>query len=304
MDDLDRFRGNRDKFESNYTIIVNGMLVDEVIALLTKKLDHIDQIKDNVKRKYLNDRVYTLVEYFKQLNPEDTNTGLYLLGKELEIIKLPKSCVTMMNDWLLPSFVFRNGEFFDIDYLNSIFFDNEYHDTIKIMNRKLTHVHLNVNKKRTVLDQDIGNDFDIVEYISKNTKGKCLLHGVSSITKGFKATNNVIVHTKVLTDDEIFYEYKKDRMLQVHQEVQEIFGHLMNEKMMHRVLVGKDIQKAIKMSQLKTLYCTPKMVKNVTERVPTDLQTFNIVEVLTLEKGDTGDVLDLTYSGAIGFTYF
>lgn len=304
MNDLDKFRNIRDKFESNYTIIINSLTINDITSLLYKKLEHINQIKDTIRRKYLNDRIYSLIEYFKQFEPDNVNTGLYLLGKDIDVINLNKTYINILKEWSMPNFIFRNGEFFDIDYINSIFFDNDYHDVIKIMNKKLTHTQLNPNKKRIILDQDLSPEFNLVEYINKNTKGKCLLHGVSSITKNFKICDNVILHTNALTDDEIFHEYKKDRMLQVHKEVEEIFGHLMNEKMMHRVLVGKDIQQAIKLNQLKILYCTPKMIKNVTERVPLDLQTFKIIEVLTLEKGDIGDTLGINYNGAIGLTYF
>ena len=93
-------------------------------------------------------------------------------------------------------------------------------------------------------------------------------------------------------------------MLDIHKIVQELIGHLGNEKMMDRVKVGKDIQKGIKYGQIETLYCTQKMAKVIREKVSKDLQNFSIVEVLTLEKGDTGDVLNNNYKGVIGFTYY
>ena len=208
--------------------------------------------KDNVKKKYLNDRVYSLVEHFKNALPEDVITNVYLLGKRIDVIPLTKQHIATLNEWSVPTFIFRNGEFFDIDYVQALLFDVEYHDTIRIANKHLTHVQLNTTKRRTVFEREVGADFDLEEYIGKSTKGVCLIHGVSSITKNTKPTDKLLVFTKQLTEEQIFDEYTKNAMLQVHAEVQDMFNHLANEKMMHRILIGKDIQKAIKLNQIQT----------------------------------------------------
>jgi len=305
IDQLEKYRDVRDKFQSNYIVICNGLTYDDALTILFKKLDTINTIKDSVKRKYLNDRVYSLIEYMKQKRPEDKDTTLYLVGKDLEVIPLKKKWIGVLNEWDVSDFIFMNGEYFDIDYLNSLFLDTDYHDIIQIMNKSLKHVHLNRTKRKVKHEEDIGSTFDLGEYISKNTKGRCMVHGVSSTIKSFKTKNeNILLFTKRMTDDRIFEEFDKHLMLDVHKQVQELIGHMQNEKMMHRVKVGKDIQKAIKCALIQTLYSTPEKAKLIREKVPKDLQNFEIVEVFKLEKGDIGDVLEKDYNGVLGFTYY
>ena len=93
-------------------------------------------------------------------------------------------------------------------------------------------------------------------------------------------------------------------MKTIHKKVDELFNHMQNEKMMHRVKVGKDISKAIKYSQIQTLYSTPEKAIQIREVIPKDMQNFEIIEVLMLEKGDTGETLKNDYNGVIGFTYY
>ena len=306
IDELEQFRDIRDKCQSQYTIIINNISVEDIISLIYKKIEVVKTIKDIYKRKYLNDRIYSFIEYFKQFEPETIKSEIYLLGKNIINVPLTKKWINTLNEWNIPNFIFENGEYFDIDYANSLLLDNEYYDVIKIINKKMLHSHLNRVKQRVKHEQNIGGESDLNEYIANNvnSNNKCLLHGVSSITKNVKPTDKMLVFTKTLSDDEIFKEFDKDVMLQIHQEVEELIGHLQNEKMMNRVLIGKNIQKGIKYSQIQTLYCSPKMVNNIKNKVPIDLQNFIIIEVLTLKTGDVGDILERSYQGAIGFTYF
>ena len=46
------------------------------------------------------------------------------------------------------------------------------------------------------------------------------------------------------------------------------------------------------------------MLERILLKVPKDLQTFKIVEVISLEKGDTADTLNTNYMGLLGLTYF
>ncbi len=302
--ELEEFRDIRGKFQSNYTIIVNGMSFDEVLNIMYKKLELVNKLKDNVKKKHLNDTLYSFVEYLKQQHPEDKDNTLYLVGANLKIINLKKSWKSILNEWNVPKFTFRNDEYFDIDYLNSLFTDDSYYDIIKIKNKTVTHTHLNPHKRRIKTEVEAGKEFNLEEFISKNVKNQYLIHGVSSLIKNFKSGPNALVFNKTLRDEDILQEFEKSAMQDIHAIIQELFGHMMNDKMSHRVKVGKDIQKAIQYAQLETLYCTPTMAKNVREKIPQDLQNFKIIEVKTLEKGDTGDTLDRDYKGAIGFTYY
>ena len=228
--DLEKFKDIRDKFESSYTIIINGLTVETIITTLHKKLDIVNTSKDNVKKKYLNDRIYSLIEHFNQFDIEKVMHNIYLLGKSLDIIPLSKDNIRILNEWQIPSFVFRYGEFFDIDYLNALLFDESYYDIINITNKKVIHTHLGKEKKKTIFDKEV-SDFDLANYINENVKSQCLVHGISSIVKSFKPKNSdIIVFQKNLSDEQIIGEFQKQKMRKVHKKVSELIGHLQMRK--------------------------------------------------------------------------
>jgi hypothetical protein len=302
--ELEEYRNIEDKFESNFTIVVNGLSIEETLSKIFKKLEYINKKKDNVKRMYLNDRLYILIEHLKQIEPESIISNVYLVGKSLNTIPLHKKWVHILNSWQVDKFIIKNDDYFDIDYLNSLFLDDTYYDVIKIMNKTLTHTYLNQNKRKTHLTKELGSGFHLSEYVTNETKNKCLVHGISSIVKNSTNDNNVIVINKSLNWDDIFMEFKKESMLSIHKIIEELFNHMLNEKMMHRVKVTKELQKAIQYGTIETIYCLPRMAKNIKDNVPTELQNFKIVEVLSLIKGDVVDRLDVDFKGAIGYTYY
>jgi hypothetical protein len=305
IEELEEFRDIRDKFESNYTVIVNNMLVGEIQNVLTKKLETINTLKDNFKKKYLNNRFYSLVNFFNQKDPTLKNSGIYLVGQELQIIDLKKSWSKTLNEWGVSKLLIRNDEYFPIDYINSLLLDNSFYDVVEINNKNVTYKHLNKTKKKIIKSFEVGKDFSLIEYILEKCKNEenCLIHGISSIIKSFK-NDNVLAFNKRLRDEEIFDEFNNKNMGKIHNELREIMGHLSNEKMTHRVKIGKDIQKAMKYVQLQTLYCTEQFAKKVRENVPIDLQHFTIITVTQLEKGDIVTTLQNDYGGALGYTYY
>jgi hypothetical protein len=145
----------------------------------------------------------------------------------------------------------------------------------------------------------------LIDYINKNIKNKCVIHGVSSVLKNLKHDQHWIF-TKKLTDDEILDLYKKEEIQLIHQELADHFAMLQNEKCLHRLVFGKDIQKGILQMTLKTLYCSEEKYEKLMKNIPNKYLTpnFQIYKVNILEKGDPGDLLKMNFSGAMGITYF
>jgi acylphosphatase len=303
--ELEQHQDILDKFESNFTIIINNIKISEALNILSKKLGQINKKKDNVKRKYLNDRLYTLIDHLKEADPESIVSNLYLVGRDLDIIPLQKKWKHTMREWSIPSIVVKNDDMFDIDYLNAVFVDATYHDVIRIMNKTLTHVHLNKYKKKIHMTKDIGSSFDINQYITDNVlNSKCLLHGVSSIVKNTNNTDLLIVVNGDQDDVQIILEFEKNEMKSIHKSIVELFEHMTNENMMHRVKVTKELQTAIAIGLIETIYCTEKMYKMIEDNVPKDLQNFKMIIVRSIVKGDVVDKLNNDFKGAIGYTYY
>jgi predicted lipoprotein len=80
-------------------------------------------------------------------------------------------------------------------------------------------------------------------------------------------------------------------------------NNLLNPNIGHRILFGKDITKAITNTMVKQIYCTPEMEKKIREKIPIELQKFEINVVRTYGN-DMGKRLRDEFSGIIGITYF
>ena len=90
MNQLDNFRTITDKFESQFTIIVYDLTIKNLISELYKKLSFIKQIKDTFKKKYINDKLYSLIEYLNEMDGDLIANNIYLVGCDINTINLTR----------------------------------------------------------------------------------------------------------------------------------------------------------------------------------------------------------------------
>lgn len=307
--ELDSFRTITDKFESLYTLVIHDITVQEVIDILFKKLETLHVIKDGFKRKYINGRIYSIIEYFKNEKSDDIVNCICLAGKRIEIIALSKQNIDTLKEYDADKFIFRYGTNFDIDYLNNLFFDDNFRNIIRIGGGKMNHIILNSTKEKVLKSLDY-KEHDISEYIN-SLNSVCVIHCDThsnnlSVIKNLKLDkkHNHSINQTHLTNDKILKIFDDYDMLEKHKLLEECMGFISNEKMSNRILFGKDIDQGVQNYMIKTIFCTPPMYKKLCGLYNNDLLNFEIHVVRILEKGDICDQLKQNYHGMIAMTYY
>jgi len=300
--ELEQFKSVSDKFDSLYTVVVYSTDIQEFIKVLYKKLKIVQKVKNDFKRKYLNNRLYSFVNYMEQGGHKSPINSLYLVGKEIFEYKLQKKHIGILKEFNVDKILIKSDGIFDIDYINSLLTDRSYREIIFVRNNKLRHIYLN-ETKRKVINEEEEKSLDVEKYIKENVKSKCLVHGVSAVLKNLKLNGHHVIK-KHLTDNEIKEFYRREEMAKRHIQLKEYISMMQREDLMHRVKCGKDLQKAIRKCMIKEVLCSKVMARKIEERIPKELQNFQIIIIESLEKCDIGEDLVRNYSGIIGLTYY
>ena len=300
LSNLAEYEGCYDKFESMYTFIVHDVTWSDLSEYVHKMLDRIKSIKDTTKRKYLNDRVYTLLTYVDDKKSDNKVNSVILVGQELVEIPLNSSQKGTLTEYKIPNIIYQNQSKFNLDYVTDLFFNFSFRNVFKVKNTDIEHIQMNSNKKKVLMSSKLAK-VDLNDYIQKNTTGVCLFHGVASFLKTFKMANSH-VFTKILTDKEIFDVFDKDETLSIHRALDEALGYIQIEKKAHLIKFGTDI---IKYNyNVKTLYCSPDKVVRATHHFSKNKLKPIILTVPILEKGDIGDTLSNDYGGTIAVMHY
>ena len=300
LSNLAEYESCCDKFESMYTFIAHDVTWSDLSEYVHKMLDRIKSIKDQTKRKYLNDRVYTLLTYVDDKKSDNKVNSIILVGQELVEIPLNSSQKGTLTEYRIPNIIYQNQSKFNLDYVTDLFFNFSFRDVFKVKNTDIEHIQMNSNKKKVLMSSKLAK-VDLNDYVQKNTTGVCLFHGVSSFLKTFKMANSY-VFTKILTDEEIFDVFDRDETLSIHRALEEALGYIQIEKKAHLIKFGKDILENA--HNVQTLYCSSNKVTRVKKYFSKNDLKPKILTVLTLEKGDISDTLSNDYGGTIAVMYY
>jgi len=316
MKELKQYSTITDKFESLYTIVVYSTTLENFITTLFEKLKSIKNRKDPYKRKYHNDRIYSLINYFGNQDREKIINKVYLLGKDIEEFSLTKNHIKTLLTYNVRNINIINGTNFAIDYVIDLLTDVIFYHVISVKNNDFDHYILN-STKRKIVHQGNLKEKSLVNYIANSScfnnkcifansscfNNKCIIHGVSSHLKNLKLPFHTVVK-KHLSDCKILELIDSKKMEEKHKKLQEYFSYINNEKMEHLIVFGKNIQKAIKNYALKEIYCIPDMCDKIKSKIPPEYLNFDIIEIKSLKKGDSGDILRKDYKGIIGIKYY
>lgn len=296
--DLDKYKDHNDKFESLYTFIVHNTTKDEFTKFVYNLLDKVNTIKDNIKKKYLNDRLYSLILYTNSMKNDFINS-IILLGNSIDEIELSRKHIFTLNDYNIQNINVSNDRQYNIKFLKDLFFDFDFYDVINIKNKEVQHLKINTTKSKIISHGNI-DKFELDEYITKNITKECLFHGVSSVLKTLKKYN--LVFNKHLTNEEIFKIFTDNEMKKLHMQLNDLLGYLPNENKSHLVKYGKDIIKND--YNVKTLFCIHDKYDKVKSYFDEKSLSPNIISIKSLESNDVYYTLRDDFSGFIAEMYY
>lgn len=300
---FDKFKDHKDKFDSLYIFVVYDAHVDSVKEKLNRYMDSLDKISDNVRRSYAKNRIFVAQQYVDSL--EGTLNCILMIGKDIEMIQLEKEWKDVLRQFMCPNIQIRNGNEYDINWLKDLILDTNFVHVLHLKGNDIRHYYLNSTKKAIVYSDTIKSmklENIISGRLPKNEK--YVIHGVSVVLKNFTDNKALLVSTKELKDEEILIEVDNSMYREVAEELDDWLKYITNDKYADRIVFGKDIEKAMHNRMLKTLYCTKRMETIVNTRIPKELHVFEIKLLKKMSDGDTADMLDKNYKGAVGITFY
>lgn len=293
-------RDKTDKFNSVITALYYDLSNSEVYDHIDIELKKVNTIKDNFKKKYLNDRCYSLREHVKKNNSPDTivNSVFMCINDDINEIKLDKKTVDYIKKYNVQNRCFYWGKGFDTDFLMDVFVNKDFFDTIEFDNDTFCHKKVTRFKTHT---EKIDTSDNLKDYM-KNQKGVFLYHGKSSILKTMK--DDRMVFNKKLSIDDILKEFELDKMIKNHKLLKDILDNINNPKVNGKIKTGKDLIRALRDRMVKTLFYNRSKKDKLFSTFDKDTLNIDLIEIDRIEKGDVSDSLLKDYGGFIAESYY
>lgn len=306
-DTFDKYRDQKSKYESSYIFIIHDLLTEKLIEHINHVINIINTINDKVRRNFILTRIYNFKDYV-QSRFESTNSisGIFMVNDDVNYIEFQPEWKKNMLMFDTQNFNYVYGEYFDINYLQDMLLNiDDYHHVINVSQNKFAHHYKTLSKKKYI-ESGTANHADLTKYLNELTTDKfIIIHGSGQMLKNFNTTiKGVAICAKQLTDDLIIVEVDKLGNNSSSNRLSDLLQQINHPNMMDRILFGKEITKAISNQMIKTVFCTPEMKNKILNKIPIELQTFELVEIKSFDDTDVGHKLNILYSGIIGVTYY
>jgi len=319
MELFDEYKKIRSKFEGGFTVVVYGLKCDELIDKINHRTNLINTINDRVKKNYLLSRMVNFHDYISARYDTNNNIwGIFLIHDTVDYFPIDNEWKKSIEVFDVDNYIFKFNEYFDIDYLVDLLTNTNFYDVVHVGQNKFVHYYFTKSKRKNIHSGE-SNYNELNTYLTKyNQEQKLqnnntilsrkiphtLLHGNSHILKNFIESDNLGIYSKnSLNQEEITEYFEKKENIFTMKDLEMWINNLLNPNIGHRILFGKDITKAITNTMVKQIYCTPEMEKKIREKIPIELQKFEINVVRTYGN-DMGKRLRDEFSGIIGITYF
>lgn len=304
---FEKFKHEEDRFESLYIFVIRGMTVESITNEVKRMIAIADEMGNNVKKNYIKARLYSFVTFLEGAGLETNLSGIYMVYKKIEEIAIHPEWNETLNMFKCKNFVCEYGDKFKLDWLHDYLTDKSYLNVLQIQNNNIRHVYLN-QTKRVVHSEQEEKKCDLNEFVCQHIpKGEyCVVHGVSSFIKQLKDSTFMKVLNGNKRDEEILDEFDKLLNEKKSIELQKWLDTMSNpdSKDAKKLAFGKEITEAINDRMLKTLFCTPRMRKQVIEKLQQDDLIFDIVEIKSYDSADIGMRLRRDFNGAIGIKFY
>lgn len=304
---FNKFSNEEDKFESLYIFVIRNTNVESTINEIKRMINIADEMGNSVKKNYIKARLYSFITFLEGVSLETMLSGIYMVYKKIEEIEICSEWNETLTMFKCKNFVCEYGDKFKLDWLHDYLTDRTYLNVLQIHNNNIRHIYLN-STKRAVNSEYEEKKCDLNEFINQHIpKGEyCIVHGVSSFMKQLKDSPLLKVLNGNKRDEEIFDEYEHMLNDKKSIELQKWLDLMQNpdSKDAKKLIFGKEITEAINDNMLKTLFCTPRMKKQVMCNIRSENLIFDIVEIKSFNSSDVGMRLRKDFNGAIGIKFY
>ena len=152
FDDIFRtFKNVKDKYESLYIFVANGLMIDDFVDKINKMVGIIDDISNTNKRGFLKTRLKTLLKHLEGFEAESNVNGIFLLGNCVNEFDHRPYWTSTLKEFKCDNLMVKYGETYQFDWLKNLLIDRSYVNVLHVKNNVLKHIHLNDTKKKNTL---------------------------------------------------------------------------------------------------------------------------------------------------------
>ena len=304
MEIFNNYKNDTDRFESLYTIVIYNNPVTDTLNRLQHHLALINLISDKFKRQYLYSRLDNFKEYIKNRYDGGNITNIFLIGREMSVIDIIDRWKVIIEEFDVDPFIFRNGEHYDIDFLQNLLTDNIYYNVIMVSPNKFVHSYYNQTKRKRIHQTNNFKISDLLAYLQE-LDSICIVHGTSNLLSNLISMDlpSHVVLNKLLRDEEIIEVYDRHNNTKNSMKLDQCLSKMLHPIFGKRLIFGKDIQAKIFDMQLETLFCSPSMAQKVAKRIPEELKKFELI-IIRSYGDDIGKRLEKDYNGIVGISYY
>jgi peptide subunit release factor 1 (eRF1) len=299
MNEILKYKSVRGKPNTLTTIIIRNHTKEEFINYLNSCLNKIQNIKDNFKRQYINDRIFNFKQYLID-NCKNEINNIFLVDNDVYNYQLTKVNIQMLNEYNIRDLYFKYDDHFHIDYIHDLFNDLDFYKVLELNKKKISIWNINTTKNKLIENLQMNTQSDFDDYLKKN-KNIDLIFGTSTFIKKNKSGN---VINKNLGNNEILDEIEKIIIKKNHNKLSDICSLLQNKNTSNKFIVGrKESRKYTQMGMLKSLFIHENFYDVFSNRQK-EFLNYEIIIIKKLEKNDMSYTFLNDYNGFIGELYY
>lgn len=313
--DFEDFREIHCRHDALYVIIAIDMMSHELTRMITGKRNVASNIRNVVKRDIVVSRMNNLLSHLAvqhYTKESKTISKVFFVSDVITEVDIPTEICEKLKEYNVSNFTYKYGEYFDIDCIQDLLSNFEFHNVIHVNENKISHIEMNTTKHKVIKIGDltrmtIESFIKSCNTLDNNKKTSlwsgpalCIIHGISAYLKNLIVPANLVVHQTTLNSEQIMNELRKLHNMQTINEMNQTLRLMENEATMFKVVFGIEIQKHISEQSLEKLFCTQKIYDKIKTNIPKDLINFEIKVI----NDDYAHTLKTMYQGAVGQLYF
>lgn len=312
---IDKYKDLRGKKDSLYLYVLYNCSHTEIKEHIKKQLEIISRVSDSYKRKLYSSKYYLLRDTTEEIADNCANIDNYMynniifIGDSIECYELTKSQQSLLKDYEHRAITYVNDDFYDLDFLKDLIFNNNPYHIYKINNNKIDYLIMTKTKKVKKKSKE-SKQLNISEFINSTLppNKKFILYGMSSKLKHFNDDRAYSIIHHSLKDEDVIELVDKIDQEEILINLDNDLAMMHDSKQVHKVVFKKDIHKKIKYGQLEKLYIDSKMhnkfIKNM-EMLSLEL-SFQVVQVDQSIKSfiENREKKIMQYGGTVGITYY
>ncbi len=323
LEDLNSFKKNECKFESNQTFIIWNTKVDICVDEIKSLQESAKKIGNTIKRHKIFEglnKIFNNLEERKNINEEEIINSIFLVNEDLlDEYRLKNDEIEIMREYDIRKFQNYSEILFRIDYIFDLFKNFNFIICLQLNKQDGTLYKLNESKSKILKEYKINSENELINQIKNIQKefqrdliinDKIIIYGQSQLfSKKLMEQNisNVIIQNMNMMRSELIKRYEDEKMKIRMTILEERLRDINDEKKVDLYVFGRlkmEIKEHVENYMLKELFIEERKLKILKECIDESCLNFTIYPIVSLEKGDIADEFIQKYNGLMGIKYY